>query len=110
MTKPKVRKGSRFRSLRDLYSRSQRWTKGVNALDRDGDACPSRSKDAVSWCLGGALAHVYGEGGQQTKAWEILRSLIVQRTRGHVHGISVYNDDQHRRFYQIRSLVRAAKI
>lgn len=42
-------------SVRELLSDEKRWTQGQEARDVSGDGVPPTSKDAVCWCLLGAL-------------------------------------------------------
>lgn len=43
---------------RELISDPKKWTKGTDARNEKGDSVPSNAKDAVCFCMNGALARV----------------------------------------------------
>jgi hypothetical protein len=44
-----------LKAAKALISDEVRWTKGGNARDKDGAHVSAKSKNAVCWCMGGAL-------------------------------------------------------
>lgn len=48
-------------SVRELISCPEHWTQGAMARDNDGRDVDHVSRDAVCWCLGGAINKVYDD-------------------------------------------------
>lgn len=46
--------------IRELLSDESKWTKGFYARNAHGAIRPSKSEEAVSWCILGAIEKCYG--------------------------------------------------
>ena len=71
----------------------QRWTKGIAARDKDGERCLPTSKEAVCWCLLGALETLGLSPEEQrmfTSGWD-SRIAIAQ-----------WNDHEKRTFKEVK--------
>jgi hypothetical protein len=85
MSKPK------FPTVTELLSDPKRWTKNACARNSAGNVCDSQSDEAESFCLIGALDHVYQDYGDNCTAHRKLRSVIDQRgALG--DSVSLFND------------------
>lgn len=85
-----------------LLSKPEKWTQGVPARDRNNECCDPLHKDAVSWCLIGAINKCY----PSTSEWDRTIQLL-QRTVGH---IATFNDSPKRTYMEIVSILKELDI
>ena len=97
----------RFETVRDLFRSPKRWTKHVLASDKDYNEVGPRSKEAQSWCLLGAIEHVY-RGRAKHAAIQGLRDTIHEEFG--FSDICMFNDSPNIFIKDIRKAVRKAGI
>lgn len=73
-----------LRAARKLIEKPENWCKGLNAADESGRFVPSVSKDAVRWCIVGALRATTGLGGHaiRSPAAEVLAKAVPDYCTG----------------------------
>jgi hypothetical protein len=92
-------------TLGELFSRPNRWVKHHNALNREGVVVDQRSPQAVTWCLYGALALVYGpDSGLVEKRQNQLLAYIHAHYEqfAEIGSVSEFNDAEGTSFKDIR--------
>jgi len=101
---------ARFKSMRALFSKPERWTRGQLARDKDGYGVDGvRSRNAVSFCLLGAIENVYGTGRKAIKVDELVRKYLRTHSTKFTSTVN-YNDKKGTSFGKIQKLVKALKI
>lgn len=69
------------------------WTQGGYAKNSLGKAVETRSKEAVSWCLWGALeASTARRSRVQIEALQLINSEVHRSSRHHFSNITTWND------------------
>lgn len=76
---------------RKLLETPKAWTKGTYARDADGNKVSSYDKNAVCWCLEGAI-HKASDSlrGHSTEIWDVMEKFL-QDKYGYLN-IASYND------------------
>lgn len=77
--------------IKNLFSDRTKWTTGYLARDANGTACHVSSKDAVSFCLLGAIEHCYGTA--DIKIYRKIRKSI-EKLFPECDNIICFNDTQ----------------
>ena len=75
--------------VRKLLQSPKAWTKGTYARDADGNKVSSYDKNAVCWCLQGAI-HKSSERGHSTEIWDVMENFL--REKYGYSTITSYND------------------
>jgi len=96
--------------VRDLLIDASKWTTKTSARNAEGEACSPISKDAVCWCLSGAMLKCYPDTYYDHSWLEIERRL-----RNHLkilgeYSLLVWNDNPKRTFQDIRDLITTLDI
>ena len=92
--------------VKELLSDESKWTKGFHARKADGSATSVESKEAVSFCLVGAVLRCYPIG------YPIALKVIRKGIRRMKLRCSVYdwNDRKKRTFADVKNLVEELDI
>lgn len=89
-------------TVKELLTSPEKWTRGESARDINGRPVMTDSKEAVSWCLVGALMKCY-RGSKVA----YLRTRIGNLLQISVEG---WNDDPNRKFEDVKALVEQLDI
>lgn len=89
----------------ELLDSPEKWTQGTASRNKDGTPC---STDPVCWCLIGASDQCYNYD-QAFEVRQKIRQELMQQEPGFIT-IANWNDDRHRTFEQIQSLLRKLDI
>ena len=105
-------------TVEQLYTSKARWCQHYDALTALGASPEHSVKDpaAVRWCLGGAIALVYGHDPDM-RSKVLARVLDILKTRmthpmeaDEEPSVSGWNDEPDRKFPEVRALVVEARI
>lgn len=66
----------KFKTVKELLSDPERWTKNWYAHDAQGGSINAQNREAACWCMLGAIIRVYGHGEMATTARHRLRDVI----------------------------------
>lgn len=96
--------------IRQLLSSPKKWTQEYYSYDKDGNRCEPNSKEAVCWCLGGAVLRCYSHKNitQREKIIVKLQKVLngkLDRVKEHGNPISGWNDFPGRKFEEVKALV-----
>ncbi len=96
--------------VKDLLNSPNRWTKGVYARDCDGNGIASNNRNAVCWCLAGAINYCYEFESKKTKTKvaEAIKGCSLLDHFGIEEIIVQYNDSHE--FEDIRKLLESLEI
>lgn len=86
----------------DLLEKPERWTRGCEARDANGNATWAQSPAAVSWCLMGAKIKLFGWGYDCGFA----ASQLIEEVG--VSGVTEFNDAPGRKHAEVLELLRSA--
>lgn len=89
--------------VKELLSDKSKWTKNTYAKDKSNQPVPPRSRNAVCWCLIGAILKCYRN---ETKRSEI--TLKISNKTGKL--LSAFNDHKNTTFKTIKRLVNELDI
>jgi hypothetical protein len=97
---------------KDILSDSSRWTQGVMARNRRGNPTGPEYKNAVAWCLVGALIRAYGIGKVLDESLAVRRAIrsicgSFDDTYGSIEG---WNDDPCRTFADVKRVLEEADV
>jgi hypothetical protein len=90
--------------MHELLSTEKRWTQHASARDEFGDVTSSMSRNAVSFCLLGALDRCYAQA-QFSKRAAALNAL-VSKCGGRRADVFKWNDTHGRTFGEVRALLK----
>lgn len=94
--------------IHELLRKPESWTQGFSARDSDGCPRTSHSKEAVCWCLSGAIRKCYG-----SNSWLIVNKLVqALNPTGNEFNYSIvlWNDAAERTHAQVLKLVRECDV
>jgi hypothetical protein len=96
-------------TLQELFSDESKWTKGASARDAYGNPCRWTSKQAVCFCLYGAIAKAYADDKEHNfkEITDKLRVYVFKQTG---QPLSVFNDDFNTSFQDIRRVIEAVNV
>ena len=99
-------------TLAELFSRPDRWNKGHDARDRNGQPIHVNADDAKDWCLHGGMHLVYGGTEALLKVQEKLLSYIREHYEGfrELDSLTEWNDSDEVRFKDIRRVCLGAGV
>lgn len=97
-----------YKTVAGLLGDPSRWCKGENALDKNGRIVNPDNKDAVKFCLSGAIFRVYGSY-DAPEAGEVM-TVIAQKYRKKYSYMYEWNDSRRRTHEEVLSVVKLAKI
>jgi len=101
---------TKYKSLRALFRSKKRWCQGLDAKDANGNYANPKTPAAVSFCLAGGAWLLY-KGEAYDHVIGRLSALVKPKAKQcPTITIVQYNDDPKRKFSQIQSLVRKAKV
>ena len=83
--------------VHELLTDKSRWTQHHFAVNAAGRAVPEESRDAVCWCLSGAIRLCYGKDDDAGHWHAVTKRLGMMP--------STWNDDPMRTFSEVRALV-----
>lgn len=90
----------------DRLDTPDKWVQGKYATDKNGKSIVSGSKDAVRWCLSGAINACVVEGGEDAiskgRAYNLLSNMLPEPLEN-------WNDDPTTNFQDVKSLLKLAK-
>jgi hypothetical protein len=97
---------------KDILSDSSKWTQGVMARNKRGDPTWPEYKNAVAWCLYGALIRAYGLGEGQDEALAVRRAIssICNGFDSTYGSIECWNDDPGRTFDDVKRVLEEADV
>lgn len=97
-------------AIRELLSVPERWTKGADSRDANGDPAGLYSeRGAVCWCLDGAIFATAGKFGVASRDVMNVVDRQVRRRVGDEHyNAPTYNDDETTTHADILSLLDEA--
>lgn len=100
----------------ELLEKPESWTQGVSARDKNGKYTATSSKDAVCWCLAGAIMRCYGrqfpeemstpEAEIAARVGAIDEKIRLFVTRTVAKDYVTWNDEPHRKHQDVLNLVR----
>jgi len=93
-----------FKTVAELIESPNRWTQRASARTILGDPCDPNHPDAVSFCLIGAVQHVYPDYASRSDAYTKLAPVVG------IGAISAFNDNPKRTHAEILDVVRKANI
>ena len=99
----------RVRSVRGLLRSPKAWCKHSYAKNANGCDTPAQSKDAVTFCLAGALDRIYGSMYSRKKDSAYDR-LCKYLKRHYGTGIVGFNDRSSTTHAKVLKVCRAVKI
>lgn len=91
----------------ELLSDESKWAQYALAKTKEGSTCDPLSREAVCWCLRGAVIKCYGmynyeEGSSSVR---VLEKIATELTRMNVTTwISAWQDNKTRTFAEVRDL------
>jgi hypothetical protein len=91
-----------LRKTRDILRAKKRWTQGTFAKDANGLPVHSLNKDAVCFCLSGALNKASKSRGWEGEARGFILECIDLKS------LILYNDDTTRKHSEIVATLNAA--
>lgn len=98
----------------ELLDKSSKWTKGVNARDKNGKECNARQKKAVCFCLNGALNKCYPRSTTRERAEHALeeacKELFPRRTGKCGWRHIAFNDSKATTFADVRKVLKKANV
>lgn len=104
--------------VEQLLSEPGRWTQGVTARNSQGIQVGAISRDAVCWCLIGAVTHAYHDGDQMRMLRRMLAAVLAEMRQARLSSserdmipiIAEWNDAPERTHADILRVVRKAGI
>jgi len=84
--------------VRDLLTDESKWTKGQLAKDKEGWRCAPDYKDAVCWCLYGAIYKCYPKANERLSVDSLVGEQLGMEA-------TIWNDHFDRTFRDVRDLV-----
>jgi hypothetical protein len=107
---------SDLRAVIALLDTPEKWTKGEFAKDVNGHVCPTRSKNAVRFCLTGACIAVtcansrYKRLSENLRCKRLLREInkYLPKPMPEPYIIGTWNDAPERTFEDIHNLLNKA--
>ena len=97
--------------ISELLSSPEKWTQRSYARDALGGTVQTRSKDAVCWCLVGALLKCYSGDAAFGDVNASLEAAIRRRqTKGTIPTLASWNDLEGRTFAEVRAIVEEAGV
>lgn len=92
---------SKCRTVYDLLENPDRWTKHILARDKAGIPTNILDKNAVSWCLSGAMDKVYGPK---------IGIDIWLKAEKIINGVANFNDNPKTTHEKLLKMVKKLKI
>jgi len=101
---------TKYKSLQQLFRSERRWCQGTDAKDVNGQDVDPSDDQAVCFCLGGGAFALYDREAYDEVMTKLAKA-IKPKGKGSSETIVIhYNDDPKRKFSEIQSLVRKAKV
>jgi len=91
-------------TLQKLFSKKKNWTQEAYARNAKGDIVTPLSKDAVCWCLMGAMQKCYPSAKKRFRVLDRIKSLLPGGR------MVCFNDRQDQTIKGIRRLVKQANV
>jgi hypothetical protein len=97
---------------KDVLSDPSKWTQGAMARNRRGNPTGPEYKNAVAWCLVGALIRAYGLGKGRDEALAVRRAIrsIWGSFDADYGSIEGWNDHHDRTFDEVRKVLEMADV
>lgn len=86
----------------ELLSDASKWTQGTYARDKSGLSINEYSRDAVCWCIRGAVKVCYCNNVRYEKYMQIAHAIILDGTW---KDMVVWQDAPERTFEEVRELL-----
>lgn len=103
-----------YKTVRELLSDPDRWTKKAMAVDGAGCPVVLYSPEACRWCLLGAMLHVYRSDEEYGKASErlysMLRPQLQEFSLSEAFNLVAWNDAEERTYQEVIDLVTKAGV
>ncbi len=100
-----------LKDVLDLFEDPSKWTKGVWALDKKRNVVASTSRNAVCWCLEGAIFHCTKEGEfPLTDASQVFSVLSKCIPKKYYKSIAKANDADSTKITTVRTWLKKAII
>jgi hypothetical protein len=99
-----------FKSLQSLFRENDHFTKGEYAQMKNGEVCSPRDKEAVKFCLYGAIDRVYGNSHEGAEAVDRLIIAVNKLFPCFTNSITSFNDAEATTIRDIRKVVKEAKV
>ena len=94
----------------ELLDSAEKWCKGANARDKDGNIVDPVSSIANQWCINGALCRCYRKVSDMSAASDKLSNLLT----GHISFPAVpyinWQDETERTFEEVHQLLKEADV
>jgi len=94
----------------ELLSDASKWTKGAFAKNKDGIRTNYSSRNAVCWCLLGAMDKCYDKSGWEFQFALFNKLRTVIKTKYNITGVSKFNDAPERTFEEVHNLLKELDI
>lgn len=91
--------------IQELLSSPEKWTKGLNAKDKQNNCVSPWSENAVCWCIYGAILKCYSES---LKTTEEMVEKATYASGWQV--LSAWNDAPERTFEEVKALIEKLDI
>lgn len=96
--------------LQKLFSNSKRWTKGAEARSKTGRSVDPKSRQAVCWCLSGAITKCYSNWSERIRVFAKVASFMRAGVMYAPYFIANFNDRPQTTIAQIRKIVKRANV
>lgn len=96
-------------TINRLFRTRRQWTKGAWSLDKNGYSTGARQKDAVCWCLDGAIEKCYSNR-DCLRVVNRIDDYLRKQLGARYYGIPIWNDKRGRTFAHVKALVRRLHI
>ena len=108
---PLILAGNLPKTLGELFNRPDRWTKGADGKNADGNSVGARNPHAIRWCVGGALQLVYGSetsDNHEQAVQKVLKYIRANMTNieDPDSSVSEWNDRKERTFKDVRKMIK----
>lgn len=91
----------------ELLDKPEKWTKGENARDAEGNKVRPDNPTAVCWCLEGAIRYCYGESWRTS--YYKAEDAVQDMSGGYLNAFE-WNDAPRRTYKQVIALCKKLDI
>jgi hypothetical protein len=96
--------------VKELLDSPERWTKGFQARNALGRPAMANSKQAMCWCLGGAINRCYPTIEHRRVVLDRIFETVPEIVVLHNDSLAEWNDAPERTFEDVRALVEELDI
>ena len=94
----------------ELLDSEEKWCKGANARDKDGNIVDPTSSTAKQWCINGALCRCYRKVADMGAAANKLSKLLTGRISWPGGPYISWQDKKGRTFEEVHQLLKEADV